>query len=109
MAGLNQRGAPESAIGVPRPGDKTSEELAQSPAERSRTPSATGGREPPASSDPPSKVTRDRRSPSFSGRIGSLVRAIEDNDEAKIEEAILRLSRSRRVFAPLALAVGAFV
>ena len=42
-------------------------------------------------------------------RIGSLVRAIQDNDEARIEEAILRLSRSRRVFAPLAFAVGAFV
>ena len=42
-------------------------------------------------------------------RIGSLVRAIEQNDEARIEEAVLRLSRSRRVFAPLALAVGAFV
>jgi hypothetical protein len=42
-------------------------------------------------------------------RIGSLVRAIEENDEARIEEAVLRLSRSRRAFAPLALAVGAFV
>jgi hypothetical protein len=42
-------------------------------------------------------------------RIGSLVRAIEENDEARIEEAVLRLSRSKRVFAPLALAVSAFV
>jgi hypothetical protein len=42
-------------------------------------------------------------------RIGSLVRAIEANDEAQIEQAVLRLSRSRRIFAPLALAVGAFV
>ena len=45
----------------------------------------------------------------LSARIGALVRAIQDNDEARIEEAILRLSRSRRVFAPLAFAVGAFV
>ena len=37
------------------------------------------------------------------------MRAIEDNDEAKVEEAILRLSHSRRVFAPLAFAVAAFV
>jgi hypothetical protein len=37
------------------------------------------------------------------------VRAIQDNDDARIEEAILGLSRSRRVFAPLAFAVGAFV
>ena len=34
-------------------------------------------------------------------RIQSLVFAIQNNDESQIEEAILRLSRSRRVFAPL--------
>jgi hypothetical protein len=45
----------------------------------------------------------------LSARIGTLVRAIQDNDEAKIEEAILHLSESRRVFAPLGFAVGAFV
>ena len=50
-----------------------------------------------------------RRIDPVSNRIRSLIRAIQDNDEAKIEEAILRLSRSRRVFAPLALAVSAFV
>jgi len=44
-----------------------------------------------------------------SGRIASLVRAIQDNDETRIEEAVMRLSRSRRLFAPIALAVGAFV
>ena len=42
-------------------------------------------------------------------RIGSLVRAIKENDEARIEAAVLGLSRSRRMFAPLAFAVGAFV
>jgi hypothetical protein len=45
----------------------------------------------------------------LSAHIGTLVRAIQDNDEAKIEEAILHLSKSRRVFAPLGFAVGAFV
>ena len=45
---------------------------------------------------------------SLSSRIGALVRAIEESDEARIEEAVLRLSRSRRVFSPLAFAVGAF-
>ncbi len=45
---------------------------------------------------------------SLSSRIGSLVRAIESSDEARIEEAVLRLSKSRRMFAPLAFAVGAF-
>ena len=37
------------------------------------------------------------------------MRAIEENDEAKVEDAILRLSRSRRIFAPLAFAISAFV
>ena len=41
-------------------------------------------------------------------RIRSLVSAIEQGDEAQIREAVLRLSRSRRMFAPLAFAVGAF-
>ncbi len=50
-----------------------------------------------------------RRLDSTAARVRSLIKAIQDNDEAKIEEAILRLSRSRRIFAPLALAVSAFV
>jgi hypothetical protein len=41
-------------------------------------------------------------------RVESLVNAIQSNDESQIEEAILRLSRSRRLFAPLAFAIGAF-
>ena len=41
-------------------------------------------------------------------RIRSLVRAIQDNDEARIEDAIRRLSQSRRWLAPLAFAIGAF-
>jgi uncharacterized membrane protein len=49
-----------------------------------------------------------RRLGSLTTRIGALVRAIEESDEARIEEAVLRLSRSRRVFSPLACAVGAF-
>jgi hypothetical protein len=35
--------------------------------------------------------------------------AMAENDETAVEELILRLSRSRRVFAPLAFTVGAFV
>ena len=59
--------------------------------------------------EPPPPPAEDRRSAAFSARVRSLVRAIEENDEAKVEEAILRLSRSRRVFAPLAFAISAFV
>ena len=40
-------------------------------------------------------------------RIGGLVRAIQEDDQAMAEQ-ILRLSRSRRLFAPLAFTVGAF-
>ena len=36
------------------------------------------------------------------------MRAIEDSDEAEIEEAVLRLSGSRKAFSPLAFAVSAF-
>lgn len=39
----------------------------------------------------------------------ALVRAIQENDEAAVEEAIVALSRSRRIFAPLVFALGAFV
>lgn len=38
-----------------------------------------------------------------------LVTSIREGDEQKVEAAILQLSRSRRIFAPLALIVGSFV
>ena len=38
-----------------------------------------------------------------------LIAAIRENDEHKVEKAVLELARTRRIFAPLALAVGAFV
>jgi len=54
------------------------------------------------------QVTRSRHRP-----VGQLVRrlvaAIRDNDEHQVEEAVLQLARTRRIFAPLALAVSAFV
>jgi hypothetical protein len=46
---------------------------------------------------------------SLGSRIRSLVSAIQSGDEEQIEKAIVRLSRRRREFAPLGLAVGAFV
>lgn len=39
----------------------------------------------------------------------ALVRAIQDGDEAAVEAAVFALSRSRRIFAPLVFAIGAFV
>jgi hypothetical protein len=41
-------------------------------------------------------------------RVRELVRVIREGDDAQVEQAVLRLSRSRRWLAPLALAVGAF-
>jgi len=42
-------------------------------------------------------------------QVRSLVRAIREGDERMVEEAVLTLSRSRRIFAPLSFVVGAFV
>ena len=39
----------------------------------------------------------------------ALIGAIERGDDAEVEAAVLELSRSRRIFAPLVFAVGAFV
>src|SRR3954469_19894764 len=39
----------------------------------------------------------------------ALIAAIQAGDEAAVESAVLALSRSRRIFAPLVFAVGAFV
>jgi len=86
-----------------------SEDLAHPEAHESPTHSPTDGPDSPASSVESSSQGSERRFAALSGRIGALVRAIQDNDEAAIEAAILRLSRSRRIFAPLAFAVGAFV
>jgi hypothetical protein len=42
-------------------------------------------------------------------RVRDLVDAIRNGDDAMVEDAVIRLSRSRRWLAPLALAVGALV
>jgi hypothetical protein len=50
---------------------------------------------------------RSRRS-SRRARVWRFVQAVRDSDLAAADEAILRLSRSRRWLAPLALCIGAF-
>lgn len=52
-------------------------------------------------------ANRESRLRVSSARVGRLVRAIQEDDEAMVEQ-IVRLSRSRRAFAPLAFTVGAF-
>ena len=39
----------------------------------------------------------------------ALIRAIREGDDAAVETAVLELSKSRRIFAPLVFAIGAFV
>jgi uncharacterized membrane protein len=56
---------------------------------------------------------RDGRRPSRRQLLAkqgrALIRAIRENDEAAVEAAVFDLSRSRRIFAPLVFALGAFV
>jgi hypothetical protein len=54
------------------------------------------------------QVRRRRRRP-VRQLVRRLIDAIRENDEHKVEEAVLQLAETRRIFAPLALAVGAFV
>ena len=54
------------------------------------------------------QITRSRRRPAGQ-LVRRLIAAIRDNDERQVEEAVLQLARTRKIFAPLALAVGAFV
>ena len=107
--GLKRREPPNSARAAQPPSGQLSEDLAHPEAHASPTQSPTDGPDSPASSVESSSQGSEGRFAALSWRIAALVRAIQDNDEARIEEAILRLSRSRRIFAPLAFAVGAFV
>jgi hypothetical protein len=62
----------------------------------------------PRDGEPATPAASQRPRAGLVARIRSLLRAIEQGDEAEIEAAVLRLSRSRKIFAPLGLAVGAF-
>jgi len=62
-----------------------------------------------ASADVHRPSTTDAPDERQTGRVAGLVRAIRDGDDQMVEQAVLRLSRSKRALAPLALLVGAFV
>jgi hypothetical protein len=61
----------------------------------------------------PEAQSQDGSAESGSGslvtRVGTLIHMIQANDDAGIEEAIVRLSRRHRLLSPLAFAVGALV
>jgi hypothetical protein len=46
---------------------------------------------------------------SYRARVRALIRAINENNDSAIEQAVVRLSQSRRIFAPLVLLIGALV
>jgi uncharacterized membrane protein len=96
-------------VDVAPTGDQASENVARSNAPRLPTKYLMNGPDSPVSSGGSSSRGGEHRFAALAARIGTLVRAIQENDDAKIEEAILHLSESRRVFAPLGFAVGAFV
>ena len=100
---------PHSAVNAQPTGDQRAVDVERANAQLSDTRSPMDAPAAPASSAESSSQGSEGRFATLSARIGALVRAIQDNDEARIEAAILRLSASRRVFAPLAFAVGAFV
>jgi hypothetical protein len=59
---------------------------------------------------PPRSDDRPESRRQFVVRQGrALLEAIRENDEAAVEEAVIALSRSRRIFAPLVFVLGAFV
>ena len=47
--------------------------------------------------------------PSRRKALAALVRAVREDDDREVEAAVLTISRSRRIFAPLAFGVAAFV
>jgi hypothetical protein len=102
LAKLNKRPSPPTAPQTADPGDQVADETVRDGHSPPRPP-------PPASPADTSQGWLKQRLAALSTRVGPLVSAIESSNEARIEEAVLRLSSSRRVFAPLAFAIGAFV
>jgi hypothetical protein len=61
--------------------------------------------QPASDTEEPGHHHRRRR---LLAQMGDLVRAINDGDDKLVEDAVLQLSRRKRIFAPLTFAIGAF-
>jgi hypothetical protein len=59
--------------------------------------------------DPPVRAEQQSRRGAILSRVRLLVRAISDGDEASVQAAVVQLSRTKRILAPLGLAAGAIV
>jgi hypothetical protein len=70
--------------------------------------SPAGGNPAGRPTTPDGRKARRSRRAAWRVQIQRLIQAIRDSDLAAAEDAIVRLSRSRRWLAPLALCVGAF-
>ncbi|MGO8884467.1 MAG: hypothetical protein ACLPUO_01030 [Streptosporangiaceae bacterium] len=70
----------------------------------------TGADAPVFSPAPPDGAVAPRsRRAARRVQLKGLIRAIRDSDETAVEQAVIRLSQTRRLLAPLALGIGAFV
>ena len=54
-------------------------------------------------------ATSQRRRAALSTRARRLVQAINEGDESRVEAAVVQLSQSKRIFAPLTFAIGALL
>src|SRR5215831_19199172 len=103
---VRRRGMPVTAVAIAQTGGCIRVPRRGQAGERGaqrRRPGQVNGNGASAERVPPSRRLRRRR------LVRRLVAAIRDNDERTVEEAVLELASARRIFAPLALAVGAFV
>src|ERR1700722_19968640 len=63
-----------------------------------------------AAEEHPGVATSPRtRRVALSSRARRLVQAINEGDESRVEAAVVQLSQSKRIFAPLTLAIGALL
>src|SRR5580698_1902701 len=63
-----------------------------------------------AAEEHPGVATSPRtRRVALSSRARRLVKAINEGDESRVEAAVVQLSQSKRIFAPLTLAIGALL
>ena len=77
------------------------------PSRSAASPSATSSPATPAPAEAEAVPTTRRQR--IRTNVRQLIAAINSSDDAAVEQAVLRLSRSRRWLAPLALIVGAFL
>jgi hypothetical protein len=95
--------------GLTRPVADTSGTGSSARLSRGRDVGSSPEQHPEATELPAGATQRATRRAVLSSQVRKLIRAISDGDDGSVEVAVLQLSHRRRIFAPLALAVGAIV